>query len=99
MGTQLQKHSPGFKTFRVIEKTQESAVITSFVLTASDGVSNLRFRPGQFLIVRLALGGGVTAMRNYSLSGDANDPSRVRISVKREPAPFDQPELPQGQWA
>ncbi|MFL1416561.1 FAD-binding oxidoreductase [Pseudomonas fildesensis] len=99
MGTQLQtlSSSAGFKTFRVIEKKQESAVITSFVLTANDGVSNLRFRPGQFLIVRLSLEGGVTALRNYSLSGDANAPSHLRISVKREPAPFDRPQLPPGQ--
>ncbi|WP_166360546.1 FAD-binding oxidoreductase [Pseudomonas akapageensis] len=87
----------GFNNFRVIEKKQESAVITSFVLTAADGVSRLPFRPGQFLVVRLALGGGVTALRNYSFSGDAGDSSRLRISVKREPAPFDRPELPPGQ--
>jgi ferredoxin-NADP reductase len=99
MGTQSQtQHLPqGFKTFRVIEKKQESAVITSFALVAADGVSNLHFLPGQFLIVRLSLDGGTTALRNYSLSGDANDPTRVRISVKREPAPFDKPELPPGQ--
>ncbi|MHA6180593.1 FAD-binding oxidoreductase [Pseudomonas mohnii] len=81
----------------MIEKIQESAVITSFVLTAVDGVSNPGFRPGQYLILRLALDGCVKVLRNYSLSGDANDPSRVRISVKCEPAPFDRPELPPGQ--
>jgi ferredoxin-NADP reductase len=99
MGTQLQPQtsSLGFKSFRVIEKTQESAVITSFILTAVDGVSNPGFRPGQYLIVRLMLDGGVKVLRNYSLSGDANDRSRIRISVKREPAPFDRPELPPGQ--
>jgi ferredoxin-NADP reductase/ferredoxin len=99
MGTQPQTQltPQGFNTFRVIERTQESSVITSFVLAAADGVSRLPFRPGQFLIVRLSLGGGVTALRNYSLSGDVSDPSRVRISVKREPAPFDRPELPPGQ--
>ena len=99
MGTQLQtlSSSAGFKTLRVTEKKQESAVITSFVLSAVDGVSSPVFRPGQYLIVRLALNGGVKVLRNYSLSGDANDPSCVRISVKREPAPFDQPELPPGQ--
>ncbi|PTT88880.1 oxidoreductase [Pseudomonas sp. HMWF031] len=99
MGTQRQPqtYSLGFKSFRVIEKTQESAVITSFVLTAVDGVSNPGFRPGQYLIVRLMLDGGVKVLRNYSLSGDANDTSRIRISVKREPAPFDRPELPPGQ--
>ncbi|MGE8064602.1 FAD-binding oxidoreductase [Pseudomonas sp. NPDC089569] len=99
MGTQQQPQpaSVGFKTFRVIEKHHESAVITSFVLTAVDGASNPGFRPGQYLIVRLALEGGVKVLRNYSLSGDASDPSQVRISVKREPAPFDRPELPPGQ--
>ncbi|MGY3175550.1 ferredoxin-NADP reductase/ferredoxin [Pseudomonas sp. TE12234] len=99
MGTQRQPQtsSLGFKSFRVIEKKQESAVITSFVLTAEDGVSNPGFRPGQYLIVRLMLDGGVKVLRNYSLSGDANDRSRIRISVKREPAPFDRPELPPGQ--
>ena len=95
MGTEL--HTPGgFKSYRVIEKKAESAVITSFVLEAADGVSPLRFRPGQFLVVRLDLGNGVTALRNYSLSGAPADPARLRISVKREPAPFDRPELPAG---
>lgn len=99
MGTESRTQHPpqGFKSFGVIEKTQESAVITSFVLTAVDGVSNPGFRPGQYLIVRLMLDGGVKVLRNYSLSGDANDRSRIRISVKREPAPFDRPELPPGQ--
>ena len=95
MGTPLQTPG-GFKCYRVIEKKAESAVITSFVLEAADGVSPLRFRPGQFLVVRLDLGDGVTAVRNYSLSGDPANPARLRISVKREPAPFDRPDLPAG---
>jgi nitric oxide dioxygenase len=45
-------------------------VITSFVLTAADGVSSMPFRPGQFLIVRLSLDDGVTVLRNYSFSAD-----------------------------
>lgn len=99
MGSQAQTQltPQGFKAYRVIEKKLESAVITSFVLTAADGVSSLPFRPGQFLIVRLSLGDGVTALRNYSFSADPGDPSRLRISVKREPAPLDKPELPPGQ--
>lgn len=98
MGTQPQTRlpTPTFNAYRVIEKKQESSVITSFILTAADGSSGMRFRAGQFLIVRLSLD-NVTVLRNYSLSGDINDPTRVRISVKREPAPFDSPELPPGQ--
>jgi ferredoxin-NADP reductase len=99
MSTQLQPTlaPQGFTQLRVIEKKQESAVITSFVLTAAEGGASLPFRPGQFLVVRLPLDSGVTALRNYSLSGDAGEPSRLRISVKREAAPADQPQWPPGQ--
>lgn len=86
----------GFRALRVIEKKQESAVITSFVLAADHGACP-PFVPGQFLVVRLPTGNGATLLRNYSLSGDRNDLSHLRISVKREPAPADQPQLPPGQ--
>lgn len=86
----------GFRALRVIEKRQESAVITSFVLAADHGTCP-PFVPGQFLVVRLTTGNGATLLRNYSLSGDRNDLSHLRISVKREPAPADQPQLPPGQ--
>jgi ferredoxin-NADP reductase len=39
----------GFKAWRVIEKTPESAVITSFVLAPQGGPAPMDFRPGQFL--------------------------------------------------
>lgn len=87
----------GFVSFRVVEKRTESAAITSFVLAAADGSPRRPFRPGQFVIVRLPDANGGTLLRNYSLSGDARDPARLRISVKREPAPADRPELPPGQ--
>ncbi len=86
----------GFRALRVIEKKQESAVITSFVLAADHGVCP-PFVPGQFLVIRLPLKNGTHLLRNYSLSGDCNDLSHLRISVKREPAPADQPQLPPGQ--
>ena len=86
----------GFSHYRVVDKQQESSVITSFVLTAADGSTNLTFRPGQYLIVRLPREDGGTLLRNYSLSGDVANPAQLRISVKREQAPFDRPELPAG---
>lgn len=87
----------GFVPYRVIEKRQESEVITSFLLTAVDPTLSMPFRPGQFLVVRLPAQGGGTLLRNYSLSGSAQEAARLRISVKREPAPFGRPELPPGQ--
>lgn len=87
----------GFKAWRVIEKTPESAVITSFVLAPQDGPAPMDFRPGQFLTVRLVLGDGTRVLRNYSVSALTDNPLQVRISVKREPAPFDRQDLPAGQ--
>lgn len=86
----------GFVPYRVIEKRQESEVVTSFLLMAVDPALSMQFRPGQFVVVRLPAEDGSTLLRNYSLSGKASDMTRLRISVKREPAPLDRPELPPG---
>lgn len=86
----------GFSAWRVVARQPESAIITSFTLAPADGVSGVVFRPGQFLTVRLTLTDGTTLLRNYSFSACPDDPCRVRMSVKREPAPFDQPHLPAG---
>ena len=85
-----------FRAWRVIEKQPQSAIITSFVLAPADASSRLDFRPGQFLTVRLPLADGSTLLRNYSFSAGAANSGQVRISVKREPAPFDQSHLPPG---
>lgn len=85
-----------FNAWRVIDKQPESAIITSFVLAPVDGISRLDFRPGQFLTLRLRLADNSTLLRNYSFSACATQPGQVRISVKREPAPFDQPHLKPG---
>lgn len=86
----------GFGAWRVVARQPESAIITSFTLAPADGSSGLAFRPGQFLTVRLALADGAILLRNYSFSAAPDDPCQVRISVKREPAPFDLPHLPAG---
>lgn len=94
---QVNGASRGFNTYRIVEKKRESEAITSFVLAASDGISSMPFKPGQFLAVRLPAGpGGAFVLRNYSLSGSPDDPHQLRISVKREAAPADKPELPSG---
>lgn len=86
----------GFNSYRVIGKKQESAVITSLLLATVEPATVPTFIPGQFLTVRLAVEDGVTVLRNYSLSGDAQNASHLRISVKRESAPAGRPDLPPG---
>jgi len=73
----------GARAFRVTRKTAESAEITSFYLVPADGGALLDFQPGQYIGLRLSLG-GEEVRRNYSLSAPANG-REYRISVKREP--------------
>ncbi|RCS68389.1 NO-inducible flavohemoprotein [Vibrio casei] len=74
----------GTREFKVIEKTQESNVITSFVLTPVDGQPIIGYRPGQYIGVYLNSDKlEFQEIRQYSLS-DAPNGNTYRISVKRE---------------
>lgn len=73
----------GWRTFEVIGKQKESAVITSFILRPTDGAPVLRHKPGQYLTFRLNAPGQPAMKRNYSISCAPND-DHYRISVKRE---------------
>ena len=87
MTDQGRRPSGGFRDFRIVGKTVESSLITSFHLEAADGSALPPFRPGQFLVLKIPSGdpkGHV--LRNYSLSGSPEDRSHYRISVKREAA-------------
>ncbi|SMH31640.1 NO-inducible flavohemoprotein [Azospirillum agricola] len=72
----------GARRFRIAGKTSESAVITSFRLEPVDGGRVMDFLPGQYLGLKLSIG-GETVHRNYSLSASPNGRD-YRISVKRE---------------
>ncbi|MGF6931850.1 nitric oxide dioxygenase [Paraburkholderia sp. UCT70] len=73
----------GTRLFRVARKVRESDEITSFYLRPDDGGELLAFQPGQYIGVRLVIG-GEEVRRNYSLSA-MSDGREYRISVKREP--------------
>lgn len=88
--------SKGFARFFVTEKVRESTSITSFVLRPAINDTGMAFRPGQFIVVRIPLSDGAQVLRTYSLSGDPDDHSQVRISVKHETAPAHLPDVPAG---
>ncbi|OAS84079.1 MULTISPECIES: NO-inducible flavohemoprotein [Metabacillus] len=76
----------GFKAFKVMKKVDESSLITSFYLQATDGSDVPAFQPGQYVTVRLTVSGEEYLLnRQYSLS-DAPGKNYLRISVKREGA-------------
>jgi len=73
----------GFREIRVASIKQESALVRSFVLEATDGAPLPRARAGQFIVLRLQPPAPHAAIiRSYSLS-DTATPGRYRISVKR----------------
>lgn len=73
-----------FKPFKIVDKVEESDVITSFYLQPVDGQPLPDYKPGQYITVRLSIEGQKNILnRQYSLSQAPNDKA-FRISVKRE---------------
>lgn len=81
------------RTFIVDRKEPESETITSFYLMPEDGKPLPRFLPGQFLPLKLDIPGQYKpVVRTYSLS-DSPTRNYYRLTIKREPAPPDRPDL------
>lgn len=92
----------GFKEFIVKRRKTEddNNAICSFYLVPSDGKTLPSFRPGQFLTFKLQIEDPKThelksVVRCYSLS-DSPRTDYFRVSIKRAPAPANQPDIPAG---
>ena len=85
----------GFRDLKVVAKTRESSIITSFHLEPVDREGWRAFQPGQFLVFRIPVAGGKDfVLRNYSVSCSPAREGSYRITVKREASP--QRGLPDG---
>jgi nitric oxide dioxygenase len=74
----------GLRDFVLIEKTPESAIITSFVFAPVDGGKVVAYKPGQYIGIYVRSEQfEEQEIRQYSLSS-AVQADRYRISVKRE---------------
>jgi ferredoxin-NADP reductase/MOSC domain-containing protein YiiM/ferredoxin len=73
---------PGFRPLTVTRIVQETPSVRSFYLADGSGAALPDGRAGQYLTLRVPLG-GASAVRSYSLSGRP-DEQTYRISVKRE---------------
>ena len=77
----------------VSKKVPESQNITSFYLVSEDGEPLPSFLPGQFLPLKLDIPGQDKPIyRTYSIS-DSPHKNYYRLTIKREPAPPDRPDL------
>ena len=86
----------GYRRFVVDRKQPESETITSFYLVPEDGAALPAFLAGQFLTFELTIPGQPKPLlRTYTLS-DSPNADYYRVSIKREPAPADRPELTPG---
>ncbi len=87
----------GCRTFLVDRREAESETVTSFYLVPEDGGVLPTYRPGQSLGFVLDVPDRMTpVIRNYTISDSPKDACHYRLSIKREPAPADQPDLPPG---
>ncbi len=87
----------GFRKFRITSKEKETKDITSFYLAPHDGKPLPGFLPGQFLTFQFHIPGQAQpVIRCYSLSDSPYHPDRYRVSIKKVPAPRDQPSVPPG---
>src|SRR5699024_10022335 len=74
----------GFKDFKVVDKVEESDVITSFYLKPADGSTLPTYDAGQYLTVRVSPErSDFKQIRHYTLSTRPNN-EFFRISVKKE---------------
>lgn len=74
----------GYRRFRIDRKIPESDSVTSFYLVPTDSKALPKFKPGQYITVRVPPGESFPgALRNYSLSDTPTSPY-YRISVKLE---------------
>jgi len=87
----------GLRKFRIDKKVDEGGGICSFYFTAHDGKAIPPFSPGQFLTFSLHIPNqNKPVVRCYSLSDGPHKRGTYRISVKRLPAPRDDPAAPAG---
>lgn len=89
----------GFREFQVKQKVVEDGnkTICSFYLVPVDGRPLPAYKPGQYLTFKLLIKDQhsqeqKTVVRCYSLS-DAPRPDYYRVTIKRVPAPVDQPNV------
>ena len=87
----------GLRKFTVAKKNPECDDVCAFYLKPHDGRPLPAFKPGQYLTFQLELPGrDKPIVRCYSLSGSPHQRDYYRVTIKKEKAPPDKPELPSG---
>jgi ferredoxin-NADP reductase len=87
----------GYRKFQVAKKSTECHGVCSFYLKPHDGRPLPPYKPGQYITFQLNIpGAGKPVVRCYSLSDSPHHSDYYRVTIKKEPAPPNKPELPPG---
>ena len=87
----------GHRKFMVAKKTRECEDVCAFYLKPHDGKPLPPFKPGQYLTFQLDLPGrDKPLVRCYSISDGPHRNEYYRVTIKKEKAPADRPDLPCG---
>jgi len=87
----------GLRKFSVAKRITECEDVHAFYLKPHDGRPLPAFKPGQYLTFQLDLPGrDKPLIRCYSLSDGPHQKDYYRVTIKKEKAPPDKPELPPG---
>ena len=87
----------GCRKFTVAKKIVECDDVCAFYLKPHDGRSLPPFHPGQYLTFQLDLPGrDKPLIRCYSLSDSPHQKDYYRVTIKKEKAPPDKPDVPHG---
>ncbi len=87
----------GLRKFTVAKRITECDDVHAFYLKPHDGRPLCAFKPGQYLTFQLDLPGrDKPLIRCYSLSDSPHQKDYYRVTIKKEKAPPDKPDLPPG---
>jgi len=87
----------GIRKFTVAKKITQCDDVHAFYLKPHDGRPLAAFKPGQYLTFQLDLPGrDKPLVRCYSLSDSPHQKDYYRVTIKKEKAPPDKPDLPPG---
>jgi ferredoxin-NADP reductase len=87
----------GYRKFTVAKKARECEDVCAIYLKPHDGKALPPFKPGQYLTFQLDIPGrDKPLVRCYSLSDGLHHSHYYRVTIKKEKAPPDRPELPPG---
>ena len=92
--TTIETWTQGTRQVRCVQIIDETADVKTFTFVAEPPVK-FNYKPGQFITLSLDVN-GKNIKRSYSISSTPSRPHTIEVTVKRVPAPHDEPGAPPG---